>query len=162
MSLSWIYEIIRYRYHYVGIAVETMKDLYLNLAFCYAITFAYIVTDSSLSGIWIVVLLIVSTLTAVLFCFSFRMNTEIYNELYRIAKNDDTIFNRLQEVEGIDKEDYYRWVTMEAFDRLTKKLDDEFIKRHPGMDQFRKFIIIWYTVVTVFMIIRVISHMIGQ
>ena len=162
MSISWIYEIIRYRYHYIGIAVETMKDLYLNLVFCYAITFAYVVTNSSLSGIWIVVLLIVSTLTAILFCFSFRMNTKIYNELYRIAKNDDTILSRLQEVEGIDIEDYYRWVTMEAFDKLTKKLDDEFIKMHPGMGQFCRFIIIWYTVATVLMIIHVILHMIGQ
>ena len=162
MSLSYVYEIIRYRYHHVGIAVETMRDLYLNLVFCYAMTFAHVVINSSLSIIWAILLLIVSIFAVVLFCMSFRMNTEIYNELYRIAKNDDVIFNRLQEVEGIDKEDYYRWVTMEAFSKLTKKIDDEFVKRNPNMGMFRKFIIIWYTIAAVLMIIRVILHMTGQ
>ena len=162
MNISYIYKVLRYRYHYIGLAQGAARNMVFPVAFCMSVTLAKIVIGSPWNEIWLLYGLMSIMIFATLFAFSFRNQLRIYNDLSDFARKDKQTKEALERTHyPIDRNDYYLWLTMECYLELTKKLDEKFIKEHPGIGWLDKIMYVYWSIFLVTVIIEVIIHMLG-
>lgn len=159
MNFEHVYTVIKYRCRYLGIAIEAARCFTFSVLACLTISIVHVMINSRWMDLWITYGIICVTGAICLFVSSFITYVKVYNELYSIAKSDDNIKERLQEHPEINDSDYYRWVTMEAFTKLSKETDVELFKRYPELKKLHQITDMWWVSILVVTIGEVMLHM---